>query len=224
MMQDVAENCELVYVWCGDIENNYWLRSRAGGLWHRFCSKDLGIPYVGICPEYNLGQSLYCSKWIPIIPQMDGPVFLAIAYTWLTEGTYDQAYLDTHSVGFELWKPYVLGEEDGVPKTPAWAAPLCGITEWTIKAMARQWTDKKTSILHALGCGGMARGPYAANLVRLQNYLLGMQGGMGSQGQASDAYSLHGFRLADKSPVVSSYRADSKIAAAMRTATVRDFR
>ena len=72
-------------------------------------------------------------------------------------------------------KAYVLGEEDGVPKTPAWASPKCGVPAWTIKALARDWAKKTVTIGHYFG-GGMARGPYASEPARLEIILLGMQG------------------------------------------------
>ena len=75
-------------------------------------------------------------------------MMLAIAYTWLQEGTFDQAYLDTHSVGFDEFKAYVLGDDDGTPKTPEWASPLCGVSTWTIKALARALGIQKN--LHSL--------------------------------------------------------------------------
>jgi trimethylamine-N-oxide reductase (cytochrome c) len=93
----------------------------------------------------------------------------------MTEGTYDRPYVATHSVGFEKFEAYVLGKEDGIPKTPAWAAPRCGIPEWTIKALAREFAAKTTSISHYYG-GSMVRGPYSHEPARLECILLGMQG------------------------------------------------
>ncbi len=69
-------------------------------------------------------------------------------YSWLslipglTEGTYNKEYVATHTVGFDKFADYVLGKEDGVPKTPAWASPKCGVPEWTIKALAREWAPR----------------------------------------------------------------------------------
>ncbi len=221
VIQDCALNTELMLIWAGDVELNSWLHSRAGGWIHRFMHEDLGKEYVAILPDFNLGASLFADKWIPVRPQCDGALMLAIAYIWLQEGTYDQAYLDSHSVGFDKFTPYVTGDEDGIPKTPEWAAPLCGIAEWTIKALAHQWAKKNTTIVYAVGGGGLGRGPYGHELTRLQWYLLGMQA-WGAPGR-HQWHCGNGMTIGKsaKSPVVSSFRADTMITTAMRTATGR---
>ncbi|MFC1868672.1 molybdopterin dinucleotide binding domain-containing protein, partial [Thermodesulfobacteriota bacterium] len=77
--------------------------------------------------------------------------------------------------GFDRFEQYVLGTEDGIPKTPQWASPLCGIPVPTIRALARAWASKKTSIVHLEG-GGMIRSAYATEPARLEVLLLAMQG------------------------------------------------
>ena len=42
-------------------------------------------------------------------PGTDVALALAIAYVWLTEGTYDKEYVAARTVGFDQWKDYVLG-------------------------------------------------------------------------------------------------------------------
>ena len=44
-----------------------------------------------------------------------------------TKGTYDKEYLETHAYGVDKFEDYVMGEEDGVPKSPEWAAPITGV-------------------------------------------------------------------------------------------------
>jgi len=41
-----------------------------------------------------------------------------LTYQWFKDGTYDKDYLKTHAVGVEAYEAYVMGEEDGLPKTP----------------------------------------------------------------------------------------------------------
>ena len=113
-------------------------------------------------------------KWIPILPNTDAAFDFAMMYVWITEGLYDKEYVETHSVGFDKVEDYVLGREDGVPKTPAWASEICGVPEWTIKALAREWGKKPTSMLHF--SSGHIRGPYSHEAGRTEAYKLAMQG------------------------------------------------
>jgi trimethylamine-N-oxide reductase (cytochrome c) len=78
-------------------------------------------------------------------------------------------------VGFDKFADYVLGKEDGIPKSPKWASSKCGVPEWTIKALAREFASKITSIMHSHG-GSYVRGPYSHEPARLEVILLGMQG------------------------------------------------
>ncbi len=135
----------------------------------------VGIKQVYVSPDVNYGCAVHADKWIPILPNTDAAMQLAIAYTWITEGTYDKDYVKTHTVGFDKFSDYVLGKEDGVPKTPAWASGKCSVPEWTIKALARDWAKKITSVVHYYG-GPYIRGPYSHEPARLEVCLLGMQG------------------------------------------------
>jgi len=127
-----------------------------------------------LAPEFNYTAAAHDFKWIPVIPCQDGALHLAMQYIWITEGTYDTAYIEKATVGFDKYKAHVLGEDDGVPKTPEWAAPRCGVPEWHIKALAKQWAAKKTSVTGS--CGAMMRGPYGTEQVRMYIATLAMQG------------------------------------------------
>ncbi len=139
--------------------------------WYR----KLGIKQVYIAPDMNFQNQSNPDKWIPVIPGRDDAYLLAIIYTWIQNDTYDKDYVDTHTVGFDYVKAYAMGDEDGIPKTPAWAAARCGVKEWTIKALAKQWALRPTSLDHHLG-GAMIRGPYTHECARLWAVCLGMQG------------------------------------------------
>ena len=175
LIPDIAENAEmLIYQGC-DPETTPW--GWGGQTVSRLCYwfTDLGIKQIYICPDLNYGTAIHADKWIPILPNTDAALQLAIAYVWITEGAYDKDYVATHVVGFDKFEEYVLGKEDGIAKTPTWASEKTGIPSRIIKALARAWASKATSIVHANG-GNMARSPYAHENMRLEVCLLGMQG------------------------------------------------
>jgi trimethylamine-N-oxide reductase (cytochrome c) len=178
---DVSKNSDAVFFWGCDPETTPW--GFNGQTASRVCYwwSELGIKQIYVAPDCNYGNAVHADKWIPVLPNTDAALYLGIAYTWMTEGTYDKQYIATHSVGFDKFEDYVLGREDGVPKTTKWAAEITGVPSYTIKALARYWAKKKVSI--AIGNGGPGvRGPYSTEPARLQACLLAMQG-VGKPGQ-----------------------------------------
>jgi anaerobic selenocysteine-containing dehydrogenase len=175
LIPDIAENSQLLLFWGCDPETSPW--GFNGQMASRICYwwTELGIKSVYICPELNYGAAVHADKWIPILPGTDAALQLAIAYVWMTEGTYDKEYISTHTFDYEKFEEYVLGKEDGIPKTPEWAAGKTGIPAWTIKALARDWAAKPTSIAHGNGGPGI-RSPYSTENGRLEVFLLAMQG------------------------------------------------
>ncbi|MDR0852564.1 MAG: molybdopterin-dependent oxidoreductase [Clostridiales Family XIII bacterium] len=188
VVKDISEHSDMVVVWGGDPETTHWgfrgqLASRLLYFW-----SEIGIKQVYICPDLNYSAAIHADKWIPVLPNTDAALQLAIIYQWIVEGTYDKEYVATHTVGFDKIKSYVLGEADGIVKTPKWASEKCGVPSYTIKALARDWAEKIVTIGHYFA-GGMARGPYSHEPARLECILLGMQG-LGKPGvhQAQIAY------------------------------------
>jgi len=175
IVPDIAEHTGmLLYAGC-DPETTTW--GWGGQTVSRLCYwfTDLGIKQVFICPDLNYGAAVHADKWIPILPNTDAAMYLAIAYTWMTESTYDKEYVATHVVGFDKFEDYVLGKEDSIPKTPKWASQKTGVPSRIIKALARAWAAKPTTTVHANG-GNMSRAPYCTENMRLEVCLLGMQG------------------------------------------------
>ncbi len=148
VLKDISENCEQVIFWGGDPETTTWGFCGQSGSPICYFWTEAGIKQIYICPELNYGAAVHADKWIPVLPNTDAALQLAIIYTWIKEGTYKKDYVATHTVGFDKIEDYVMGKEDGIPKTPEWASPKCGVPEWTIKALAREFASKITSITH----------------------------------------------------------------------------
>jgi len=175
LVYDIAKNAELLLFWGCDQETTTWgwmgqLPSRLS-----FWFTELGVRQVYIAPDLNYAAAVHADRWIPILPNTDAALYLAVAHQWFSEGTYDKEYLLTHAHGVEEFEDYVMGRADGTPKTPIWAAEITGVPSRIIKALAREWASKRTTI--AIGNGGPGiRGPYSSEPARLQVLCLAMQG------------------------------------------------
>lgn len=108
--------------------------------------KERGVRFISINPQYTPTDVEMASEWIKIVPNTDTALFLAMAYHIYTTGKHDKAYLDTYTVGFDKFLPYLLGEDaDGTPpKTPEWAASITGIPAQKIIEMADLFASKRT--------------------------------------------------------------------------------
>src|SRR2546427_10288535 len=82
---------------------------------------------------------------------------MAIAYVWIKEALYDKDYVKTHTVGFEKWRAYLLGEEDAIAKTPEWQEKETGVAAKDVRALAGPW-GKKPVYLSPGGWGNGHRG------------------------------------------------------------------
>jgi len=97
-----------------------------------------------------------------------------------TKAPYDKAYVDTHVIGFEPFRAYIMGEEDGVPKTPAWPPRRPASPNGPSKRWPANGLRTLPSTLHYYG-GSYIRGPYSHEPARLEVCLVAMQG-MGKPG------------------------------------------
>jgi trimethylamine-N-oxide reductase (cytochrome c) len=175
---DALRNTEMILNWGCDGETTPW---GGGGIEMNsqlmYWTTEAGIENVFVCPDLNYSANIHADKWIPVLPNTDTALLAALSYVWISEDTYDKDFVenDKYCVGFDKWKAYVMGDEDGVAKTPEWASSKCGVPEWTIKALARNWATHTTS--EAMGNGGsFIRGPYCSEPARMMVYSLAMQG------------------------------------------------
>jgi putative dimethyl sulfoxide reductase chaperone len=76
------------------------------------------------------------TEWIPIKPATDGALAMAICYVLVKNGLYNKEFVDNWTYGFEDFKRRLLGEEDGVARTPEWAEKICEVPAATIERLA----------------------------------------------------------------------------------------
>jgi len=177
-VEDCLKSCEMVVFWSADPESTSGVYGAFEGTVRRQWLKELGVKMVHIDPYYNHTAALLGGKWLAPRPATGNALALAIAYVWITEDLYDQKYVAERTVCFEKWKDYILGKEDGVPKTPEWQENESGISAKAVRALARQWGSSRTYLAAGglQGFGSACRCATGNEWARSMVCLMGMQG------------------------------------------------
>lgn len=84
--------------------------------------------------------------WLALRPGTDVAVMLGLAYVLATEGLADRKFLDTYCTGYQRFERYLLGHDDGIPKSPEWAAHISGLNADTLTALAHRMAAKRTIV------------------------------------------------------------------------------
>ncbi len=165
-VEDLMENAEMVVFWASDPESTSGGYGGYEGTARRRWLAELGIKCVHIDPYFNETVAFTGGKWLAPRPTTSPALALAIAYVWITENLYDRDYVAKRTVGFDAWKSYILGEEDGVPKSPEWQEAETGVAARDVRALAREWGTKRTYV--GAGCAGNGHGGACRNATGIQ--------------------------------------------------------
>ncbi len=147
---EIAANAELLVAFGGIPVNNGQISQ--GGLGRHIQRGDVRaaaaaeIDFVNISPIRSDVMAEAGARWIAPRPGTDVAIMLALANTLLDEGLHDQAFIDSHTVGFDAFASYLRGETDGTPKTAAWAATIADVDPDELTALARRMASRRTMI------------------------------------------------------------------------------
>ncbi len=180
-VEDCLQNAEMVVFWSADPETTSGSYGAQEGTVRRQWLKNpkLGIKVVHVDPFYNSSAQFLPGKWFAPKPTTSVAMAMAIAYVWIKEGLYDKEYVRTHTVGFDAWKAYLTGDEDGVAKTPEWQEKETGVPAREVRALAREWGRKRVYLAPGgwgNGHGGACRNQTGIQWARVMVCLVAMQG------------------------------------------------
>jgi trimethylamine-N-oxide reductase (cytochrome c) len=180
-VEDCLQNCDMIVFWSADPETTSGSYGAQEGTIRRQWLKNpkLGIKVVHVDPFYNSSAQFLPGKWFAPRPTTSVAMAMAIAYVWIKEGLYDKEYVRTHTIGFDAWKAYLLGEEDGVAKTPEWQETETGVPAKDVRALAREWGTKRVYLAPGgwgNGHGGACRNQTGIQWARVMVCLSAMQG------------------------------------------------
>ena len=138
----VVEHCELFIAFGGLALKNAQVSS-GGSAEHslkpwleKLAQK--GTPVINISPMRDDCPAFVNAEWIPIRPNTDVALMLALAYEIQRVDGQDPAFLATHCVGYEQLADYIRGVNDGIAKTPEWASEITGSPAPRISQLAQQ--------------------------------------------------------------------------------------
>ncbi len=108
-----------------------------------------GCRFVSISPLRGDLPDEARFEWLPATPGSDTALMLALAHVLVANGLHDRDFIDRYCDGWQVFEDYLLGRADGVPKTPAWAAPLCGLPADRLDALARSLPGRRVLVVVA---------------------------------------------------------------------------
>lgn len=194
-------NSQLIILWG---HNPAETRFDSSSMFYLKKAKAAGIPVIVIDPRKNDTVLALDAQWIPIRPATDSALADAMAYVIIKEGLQDQGFLDTCCLGFDAAHmpegvdpslnclSYLMGENDGIPKTPEWGETITGIPADTIRELAICYaTTKPAAIIQGYGAQRNAYGEQSARGVILLTCLTGNVGISGGSAAGSGDCSTH---------------------------------
>ncbi len=113
-------------------------------------------------------------EWIAPKPGTDAAIAMAMCYVIVKNELYNKEFVENWTYGFEDFKKRLLGEEDGIPRTPEWAEKISGVPAETIERIALEFANAEHPAV-MIWCG-IAQNPdgfYATQAIMALNGLMG---------------------------------------------------
>ncbi len=182
-------NSRLIILWGANPAETF-----CGGntMYSLLAAKRAGARIVVIDPRYSDTAAALADQWIAPLPTTDCAMADAMAYVIYTKGLHRQDFLDTYCLGFDSstlprnapfgssYLDYLLGHSDGVAKTPAWAARICGVEAAVIEELALSYAAMQPAAI--LEGYGPNRHAYGEQFSRCLITLACMAGSLGIPG------------------------------------------
>lgn len=147
----VMEQHTRLFVTFGGVPAKNAQISQGGAIQHRVPGglrrmAEAGCRFVNISPTRDDLDTGAPFEWLPIRPNTDTALMLALCWVLHAEGLHDAAFLASHCTGFDRFLRYLTGATDGQPKDPAWAEGITGIPAARTTALAREMAATRTML------------------------------------------------------------------------------
>jgi anaerobic dimethyl sulfoxide reductase subunit A len=159
-------------------------------------AKQQGCKFVLVDPQYTDSAAAYDAWWIPIRPNTDAAMMAGMVHHIFANNWQDQNFINKFTQGMdagtmpdwakdkENFRDYIFGKYDNTPKTPEWAAEICGVSADDIKKLAQLYATTKPAALKASWAPG--RNAYGEQYNRMAAALQAMTGNIGILGGCAE--------------------------------------
>ncbi len=192
---------ELIILWGHNPADS---RFDCGSMHYLRKAKEKGIPIVVVDPRESDTVKKLDAEWIALRPASDAAMLDAMAYVIYTSGLHNQEFLDRCCIGFdkghmpvgvdpsECYLSWLLGEKDGIAKTPNWAEEICGVPAQSIRSLALRYARAKpAALIQGLGAQRHAYGEQSARGGMLLACMTGNVGVWGGWACGNGMYEGH---------------------------------
>jgi anaerobic dimethyl sulfoxide reductase subunit A len=181
-MADVLFNSKLIVLWGFEPSIQHLGPGHQVAYYIRM-ARERGTPVICIDPRYTVGAQVLADQWIPIKPGTDTAMMLAVANVLIKENLYNREYVEKYvdPRGLEEWRAYLVGEADGIERSPEWAETICGVPAETIREFAHLYARMKPTWIWGVNWG-VSRKSRGENTVRAAAALQAIMGNWGVAG------------------------------------------
>jgi molybdopterin guanine dinucleotide-containing S/N-oxide reductase-like protein len=180
-MADTTANTNALIFWASDPMDCLKVRGPSYGRTRDWITalKERGVKLITIDPFFTETARI-SDQWVAIRPGSDAALMAAMAYHLIAEKHADTTFLDSYTVGYEPFRKYIMGETDGVKKTPEWASKITDLSVERITALAQLYAT--TPHVKITCSRGIQRCDHGEQSVRMLITLALLKGEMGLPG------------------------------------------
>lgn len=151
MYDEISENCDLCIAFGG--LGNYNLQVLSGGVGNHLDKEALeqfarrNIEVISISPMVSDTTSIVKFEWLKARPCTDTAIMLGIAHFLEVTGKTDDDFIKRCTIGYNVFKDYLLGRTDGVVKDLHWASQIADVKQNDIKRIAEKLAKARCPLI-----------------------------------------------------------------------------
>ncbi|EAI3905454.1 molybdopterin guanine dinucleotide-containing S/N-oxide reductase [Campylobacter lari] len=152
--ENILEHSKIVVIWGANPIATLriaWTSNDQRGLAYFEKLKNSKIKVICIDPIKTETAKFLNAQWISPKPNTDVAMMIGMASHLIKKNKVNYEFLENYTSGFDKFKAYLDGKNDGIKKDVKWASKICGIDEKIIKTLAESFYDNPTMIMSGWG-------------------------------------------------------------------------